>query len=141
MLCACTMLQVLCIYFVSWPVRSLVCSNNTNIAKFQNQKNLFFLQVTLFLSFSPLTNPCHTSVSYNVQHGLHPSLQNGAGVLLENWRVFPLELKDTALIPFPSAAAPHANAETSPTFHRHVLTALVRIEKTRKERKRVHLLE
>lgn len=38
--------------------------------------------------------------------------------------MFPLELKDTALIPFPSAAAPHANAETSPTFHRHVVTAL-----------------
>ena len=47
-----------------------------------------------------------------------------AGDLLEDWRVFPLELKDTALIPFPTQAgsAPKAKSTPTPTptFYRQV---------------------
>lgn len=41
-----------------------------------------------------------------------------AGELLKDWRVFPLELKDTALIPFPPQVQPHPNAQSTPTFYR-----------------------
>lgn len=45
--------------------------------------------------------------------------------LLEDWRVFPLELKDTALIPFPSSASLQSppNVQTSPTFYRGTFKA------------------
>lgn len=42
----------------------------------------------------------------------------GAGDLLQDWRVFPLELKDTALIPFPVQVQPHPNTQPTPTFYR-----------------------
>ncbi|KAL0019729.1 hypothetical protein WJX77_006458 [Trebouxia sp. C0004] len=47
------------------------------------------------------------------------------GDLLEDWRVFPLELKDTALIPFPTQAgsAPNAEFTPTPTFYRGTFNA------------------
>lgn len=47
-----------------------------------------------------------------------------AGNLLEDWRVFPLELKDTALIPFQTQAGSVPKATSTPTptptFYRQV---------------------
>lgn len=45
-----------------------------------------------------------------------------AGDLLEDWQVFPLELKDTGLIPFPTQVQPqpHPNTQSTPTFFRQV---------------------
>ncbi|KAL3131686.1 hypothetical protein ABBQ38_007978 [Trebouxia sp. C0009 RCD-2024] len=45
------------------------------------------------------------------------------GDLLQDWRVFPLELKDTALIPFPVQVQPHPNTQPTPTFYRGTFTA------------------
>lgn len=55
-----------------------------------------------------------------------------AGKLLEGWRVYPLELKDTALIPFPSQQSSTPTAQASPTFYRysipHALMTLVQYD-------------